>query len=71
MEGFEHQLDALYKNDAMDVDSDISVMETMLGRENASAARDFKMPASPAAAPMPGTNAASDFNLGGTAAQGK
>lgn len=71
VEGFEHQLDALYKNDAMDVDSDISVMETMLGRENASAARDFKMPASPAAAPMPGTNAASDFNLGGTAAQGK
>ena len=72
VEGFERQLDALYKNDAMDVDSDISVMETMLGRESASAARDFKLSTAPAPAkPMPGTNAATDFDLGGSSAQGK
>ncbi len=28
--GFEHQLDELYQSDALDVDSDIRVMETML-----------------------------------------
>lgn len=39
--GFEHQLDELYKSDAMDVDSDIRVMETMLRRDTASAADDF------------------------------
>lgn len=41
VEGFEHQLDQLYSSDAMDVVSDIKVMETMLGRETASAAKDF------------------------------
>lgn len=41
VEGFEHQLDQLYSSDAMDVVSDIKVMETMLGRDTASAARDF------------------------------
>ena len=39
--GFEHQLDELYKADALDVDSDIRVMETILKRDTASAARDF------------------------------
>lgn len=39
--GFEHQLDELYKADAMDVDSDIRVMETMLNRDTASVERDF------------------------------
>ena len=39
--GFEHQLDELYKADAMDVDSDIRVMETMLRRDTATAADDF------------------------------
>ncbi len=39
--GFEHQLDELYKADAMDVDSDIRVMETMLHRDTASAEADF------------------------------
>jgi hypothetical protein len=29
VKGFEHQLDELYKADALDVDSDIRVMETM------------------------------------------
>ena len=41
VEGFEHQLDQLYSADAMDVVSDIKVMETMLSRDTASAAKDF------------------------------
>ena len=41
MAGFERQLDALYHADAMDVDSDIRVMETMLRRDTASVADDF------------------------------
>ena len=39
--GFEHQLDQLYKEDAMDVDSDIRVMETMLHRDTATVEQDF------------------------------
>ena len=39
--GFEHQLDALYQDAAMDIDSDIRVMETMLRRDTATAADDF------------------------------
>ena len=39
--GFEHQLDELYKADALDVDSDIRVMETMLRRDTASVEEDF------------------------------
>ena len=39
--GFEHQLDELYKMDAMNVDSDIRVMETMLRRDSATVADDF------------------------------
>lgn len=39
--GFEHQLDELYRDTAMDIDSDIRVMETMLRRDTASAAEDF------------------------------
>ena len=41
VEGFEHQLDQLYTADAMDVVSDIKVMETMLHRDTASVAKDF------------------------------
>jgi len=41
VEGFEHQLDELYRADAMDVDSDIRVMESMLRRDTASVAQDF------------------------------
>lgn len=41
IKGFAHQLDELYKMDAMDVDSDIRVMETMLRRDTASTAEDF------------------------------
>lgn len=39
--GFEYQLDELYKSDALDVDRDIRVMESMLNRETASVERDF------------------------------
>ena len=39
--GFEHQLDELYRETVMDIDSDIRVMETMLRRDTASAADDF------------------------------
>ena len=39
--GSEHQLDELYRSDAMDIDSDIRVMETMLRRDTASVADDF------------------------------
>ena len=41
--GFERQLDQLYQSDAMDVDSDIRVMEQMLRRDGDSAAEDFGM----------------------------
>ena len=41
VKGFEHQLDTLYQAEAMDIDSDIRVMETMLRRDTGSAAKDF------------------------------
>ena len=41
--GFERQLDQLYQSDAMDVDSDIRVMEQMLRRDGGSVAEDFGM----------------------------
>ena len=41
VEGFTHQLDALYKSDAMNVDQDIRVMESMLRRDTASVEKDF------------------------------
>ena len=39
--GSEHQLDRPYQADAMDVDSDIRVMEHMLRRDTGSAEEDF------------------------------
>ena len=41
VEGFAQQLDSLFSADAMDVVSDIRVMETMLERDTGSAAKDF------------------------------
>lgn len=41
--GFEHQLDELYQGDALDVDSDIRVMENMLRRDTATVEDDFGM----------------------------
>ena len=41
VKGFEHQLDELYQADAMDVDSDIRVMEHMLRRDTGSVEDDF------------------------------
>ena len=64
--GFEHQLDELYKMDAMNVDSDIRVMESMLRRDTASAEKDFGLGSAPAAQAKPG---AKDVDLGGMAAQ--
>jgi AraC-like DNA-binding protein len=46
--GFEHQLDELYKADAMDVDSDIRVMESMLNRDTSTVEKDFGMGVTPA-----------------------
>ena len=43
VKGFEHQLDELYKADALDVDTDIRVMEHMLKRDTGSAAEDFNL----------------------------
>ena len=39
--GFERQLDELYRTDALDIDSDIRVMETMLRRDHARVEDDF------------------------------
>ena len=39
--GFEHQLDVLYQAEAMDVDSDIRVMENMLRRDTGTVEDDF------------------------------
>ncbi len=41
VKGFEYQLDELYKADAMDVDTDIRVMEHMLRRDTGSVEQDF------------------------------
>ena len=41
--GFERQLDELYRADAMDIDSDIRVMETMLRRDTARVEDDFRV----------------------------
>lgn len=51
--GFEHQLDELYRNEAMDVDSDIRVMESMLRRDTATVADDFGLGASAAVRRFP------------------
>ena len=52
--------------DAMNVDSDIRVMESMLRRDTASAEKDFGLGSAPAAQAKPG---AKDVDLGGMAAQ--
>ena len=41
VKGFDKQLDDLYRSEAMDIDSDIRVMENMLRRDTASVAEDF------------------------------
>ena len=41
VQGFERQLDELYRTDALDIDSDIRVMETMLRRDHARVEDDF------------------------------
>lgn len=41
IKGFDKQLDDLYRNEAMDIDSDIRVMKNMLRRDTASVEDDF------------------------------
>ena len=41
LQNFERQLDELYRSEAMDVDADIRVMESMLDRDLSSVERDF------------------------------
>lgn len=41
IKGFDKQLDDLYRSEAMDIDSDIRVMEQMLRRDTSSVADDF------------------------------
>ena len=41
IKGFDKQLDDLYRSEAMDIDSDIRVMENMLRRDTASVEEDF------------------------------
>lgn len=41
VKGFDKQLDDLYRSEAMDIDSDIRVMESMLRRDISSVAEDF------------------------------
>lgn len=67
VKGFEHQLDELYKADAMDVDSDIRVMESMLNRDTASVERDFGLGGSTSTSGC--KSAPKDVDLGGMAAQ--
>ena len=52
--GFEHQLDDLYRDTALDIDSDIRVMETMLKRDTSTVADDFGLDGG-TAVQMPGT----------------
>ena len=52
--GFERQLDELYRTDALDIDSDIRVMETMLRRDTARVEDDFRVQTS-------GGNGGDDF----------
>lgn len=60
VEGFEHQLDQLYSADAMDVVSDIKVMETMLYRDTATVAKDFGYPEPPRTRPKADGQAAGE-----------
>ena len=43
VQGFERQLDELYRTNAMDIDSDIRVMETMLRRDTGRVEDDFQV----------------------------
>ena len=43
VKGFDKQLDDLYRSEAMDIDSDIRVMETMLRRDGARVEDDFDL----------------------------
>ena len=59
--GFENQLDALYAAEAMDIQSDIDVMNNMMQRDSAMHTSDFKV----------STDDEPELTLGGTAAAQK
>ena len=42
-EGYRHQLDALYRADTLDIETEIRVMETMLQRDLGSVEKDFRL----------------------------
>ena len=48
--GFERQLDALYAAEAMDIQSDIDVMNSMMQRDSAMHTSDFQVSSSSSAA---------------------
>jgi hypothetical protein len=58
VEGFERQLDMLYQSEAMDVSSDIDVMNAMLKRDGAKS--DFSVGGAPAPKPSPKPEPAAD-----------
>lgn len=63
--GFEQQVDQLFRNESMDIDSEISVLETMMKQDGLSGKNDFApAPEVPKAKP-----ASTAVDLGGMAAQ--
>ena len=62
VEGFKNQLDNLYKNDTLDIETDIDVMVQMMGREGKKTSDDFKVQQQ---------GSKSEVDLGGSAAQTK
>ncbi|MCQ2558250.1 MAG: 5-bromo-4-chloroindolyl phosphate hydrolysis family protein [Oscillospiraceae bacterium] len=77
--GFERQLDELYKSDVLDIETELGAMTRMMDRENTSAAKDFGLGAKaeeddglPALTLEPNARAKSaggEVSLGGSAAQ--
>lgn len=63
--GFEQQVDQLFRNESMDIDSEISVLETMMKQDGLSGKNDF----APVADEPKAKTASVDMDFGGMAAQ--
>ena len=63
--GFEQQVDQLFRNESMDIDSEISVLETMMKQDGLSGKNDF----APVAEEPKAKTASVDMDFGGMAAQ--
>lgn len=63
--GFEQQVDQLFRNESMDIDSEISVLETMMKQDGLSGKNDFV----PCTEEPKGKTASMDMDFGGMAAQ--